>query len=121
MTSARSNPRPGRSLRASSHASGTPSTRQSKVARLAHSSESFSAWPTSLPDSSIGKDDQGARTSSPASGTTRNARPSTAGTTRTSGSRPRGTRRPVMRCSCTGHALSKPAPLSTARPLSDST
>src|SRR5262245_32610761 len=60
VTNARNTPRPGRSLRASSHASGTPSTRQTTVARLAQTSDRSSACPTSSLNSCSPNVDHGA-------------------------------------------------------------
>lgn len=92
VTSARRKPRPGTSPRASSQASGMPKSRHSTVARLAQTTDSRSAWPTSGLNSLPGRVVQGAVTSSPASGTSRNTSPITAGSTRMSGRRPRALR-----------------------------
>ncbi len=88
VTRARTSPRPGNSTRASSQASGTPMTRLTAVAAVAQTSDSWSACHTSALVSSSGRLRQGARTSRAISGTTRNARPSNAGTRRGSGTAP---------------------------------
>ena len=52
VTSARTRPMPGSRTRASTQASGTPSSSDSTVAALAHSSDSRSAVNEAEPDSS---------------------------------------------------------------------
>jgi hypothetical protein len=79
VTSARSTRTPGTADRASTHASGTPASRQPAVARLADTIDSRSAASTVRLRSWSGSCPQGARTSNAASGSTRNARPATAG------------------------------------------
>jgi hypothetical protein len=102
VTSARSTLRPRTCDRASTQASGTPRTSDSRVARVAETRDNRSACPTPGAASCSPTDDQGARTSRPTSGRTRNATPRAAGTSSGAGTRApsrrrltaRGTRRP---------------------------
>src|SRR6478609_5039434 len=80
VTRARSSERPRISDRASTHASGTPRSAETAVAEVAQISESRSASPTPGAVSAGTNRPQGARTSSPTSGSTRKATASTAGT-----------------------------------------
>lgn len=90
VTRARITRRPGNSVRASSQASGTPSTSEIAVAAVAQISESRSACQTSALDSSAGSDRQGALTSRPTNGSTRKTSPSRAGSSSAIGIRDRG-------------------------------
>ena len=136
MTNARTTPLPGKSTRASSHASGPPRRTHRTVAAVAATSESRSASTTPGAVSRAGSADHGVRISRPTKGSTRNPSPSMAGTTSTSGTpgpvpRRRAGGRPVRRgdpwSSRTdipvppGHGAWKPASASTARPSSEST
>src|ERR1700729_4081818 len=73
VTSARSSRWPGKRPRASSHASGTPMTREIAVAVVAVHSESWRAWVASAPLSAAARPLHGARIRSPASGSPRKA------------------------------------------------
>src|SRR3954462_2492922 len=87
VTSARTRRRPGKDARASTHASGTPTSRQNSVARVAQTRDSRSAWRISGRPSRVPIVDQGARNSRPATGSTRKANPMIAGSTSTQGAR----------------------------------
>ena len=87
VTSARISRRPGSSVRASSQASGTPRTRETAVAAVAQISDSRRASQTALLVSCSDSPLHGARTRSPISGRTRNARPSSAGSNSVTGTR----------------------------------
>src|SRR5262249_33743954 len=86
VTSARSTRTPGSSDRASTQASGTPASRQAPVASVADSPDSRSAASTVRLVSCSGSACHGARSSSAASGSTRNASPAAAGSHSTAGS-----------------------------------
>src|SRR3954465_3081391 len=90
VTSARSTARPRTRERASTQASGTPSTRDTSVASVAENSDSRSACPTTGSVSRGSRSDHGARITSPSRGSTRSARPRAAGTRSGSGTPPRG-------------------------------
>src|SRR3954466_9004004 len=90
VTSARSTARPRTRARASTQASGTPSTRDTSVASVAENSDNRSACPTTGSVSRGGRSDHGARITSPSRGSTRSARPRVAGTRSGSGTPPRG-------------------------------
>src|SRR3954454_18379554 len=90
VTSARSTDRPRTRERASTQASGTPSTRDTSVASVAESSDNRSACPTTGSVSRGSRSDHGARITSPSRGSTRSARPRAAGTRSGSGTPPRG-------------------------------
>src|SRR5438874_7361085 len=87
VTSARTSRRPGKSTRARSHASGTPTSRHARVASVAVCSDSRSAVRMPGWASRPGRVLHGARTTRPASGSTRNARPRPAGTISATGTR----------------------------------
>src|SRR3569833_3890197 len=87
VTSARTRRWPGKDTRARTHARGTPTSRQNRVARVAQTMESRSASRTSGRPSRVPIVDQGARSSRPTTGRTRKANPTTAGSTSTQGAR----------------------------------
>lgn len=85
VTRVRTNWRPGSSVRASSHASGTPKPRHPRVARLAVINDNCKALATLGSASCVASEPHGASTTNPTSGTTRNANPTTAGSSSTAG------------------------------------
>ena len=103
------------SPRASSQASGTPSSRQTTVASARAHQRQRSACPTSALNSAPGSVDQGARTSSPTSGTSEERQPEQRRQQEDEGQPP--ARAPAT----TTHGASKPAAVRTALPSSDST
>ena len=96
---ARTTPRPGKSTRASSHASGTPNTNANTVAAKEHLIDSHKAVRTASSASTLHVVLHGARHNSPRNGSEKNAIATTAmnsaGTGRRSFPIPRRTRRGV--------------------------
>src|SRR6266545_957013 len=125
VTRARTRRRPRNSTRASSQASGTPRARHTSVARVAVSSDRRSAVSTPGAVNRRGRLAQGARTSSPTSGSTRNASPAAAGSSGTGG-RPVARRAAATAGSSTadtaaGYGTWKPAAVRTAMPFGERT
>ena len=85
VTSARRSRCPGKLLRASTHASGTPMTREIAVVTDAVHRERTSAWVASDPLRAAPRWRQGARISSPTSGSTRKPTAIRAGTSKGAG------------------------------------
>src|SRR6266516_7149057 len=88
VTSARTKFRPGNGTRASSQASGTPTSVEAATAPTEQTSDSRSAVNTAGSRRSVARLPQGVRTSSPASGIARNATASPASATKARGARP---------------------------------
>src|SRR5581483_6200274 len=109
-TMPRTSARPGKSTRACSHASGSPSAMQTAVAESEHTSESRRAASASPLASTEAASDQGARQRSAASGSARNP---TASAPRTANARgglsPRRPRRALARVTAGASRARRPA------------
>src|SRR5262249_11653113 len=128
----------GKLVRASTHASGTPMTRETPVVTDAVHRERTRAWVASDPLRAAPICPQGARINSPASGSSKNATAISAGTSSGAGTdrgapvrpdrlaRSRAVRRDgavrvTMAAPVSGHGCSNPAVVSTLRPAGDNT
>src|SRR5215467_10778951 len=85
VTSARRSRCPGKVVRASTHASGTPMTREIPVVTVAVHRERMRAWVASVPLRTAARCLHGARTSRPARGSTRKATAISAGASKGAG------------------------------------
>ncbi len=97
VTRARNRDRPGKRVRASSQARGTPNSSDSAVVAVAVSTDRRRACRTAVSVSRSGRADQGARTSRPTSGRSRNRPAIPAGTSSAQDIRRRVSRRTARR------------------------